>query len=78
MEWKTVQSRTFGESEDKVYDDWDGINESTSLPDSAAYCNVDKIFLEAGGDDSLRPLEFRPPTKFSPFHVVQLLPTDEF
>ncbi|KAL7904486.1 hypothetical protein GGI35DRAFT_463314 [Trichoderma velutinum] len=52
LTWKTVQSRTFGELEDKVYDDWDGIEEVTSLPDNAAHRNVDKIFLEAGGDDS--------------------------
>jgi len=47
-----VQLRTFGELEGKVYDDWDGIDELTSLPDSAAHRNVDKIFLEAGSDDS--------------------------
>ena len=64
LTWKTVQSRTFGDLEDKVYNDWDGINELTSLPDFAAHRNVDKIFLEAGEDQSgpLKTAIVCPPT----------------
>jgi nucleoside-diphosphate-sugar epimerase len=47
LTWKTVETGTFGQLEEKVYDDWEGIGEVTSLPDSAAHRNVDKIFLEA-------------------------------
>jgi hypothetical protein len=47
LTWKTVVAGTYGELEDKVYDDWDGVSEVTTLPDSAAHRNVDKIFLEA-------------------------------
>ena len=52
LTWKTVLTRSFGELEDKIYDDWDGIHEIISLPDSAAHRKVDKIFLEAGQNDS--------------------------
>jgi len=52
LTWKTVESRTFGKLEDKVYDDWEHIKEVTSLPDNAAHRNVDKIFLEAGKNES--------------------------
>lgn len=47
LTWKTVETGTFGQLEEKVYNDWEGIEEVTSLPDSAAHRNVDKVFLEA-------------------------------
>lgn len=40
-------SNTYGGTRDKVYDDWDGIGEATSLPDEALHRNVDKIILAA-------------------------------
>ena len=54
LTWKTVETSSFGKLEQKVYDDWDGIDEVTSLPDSAAHRNVDKIFLEAGQSKLVR------------------------
>ena len=36
------------DEKDKVYNDWDGIKEVTSLPDTAIHRNVDKIILAAG------------------------------
>ncbi|GAB7349815.1 hypothetical protein MBLNU459_g0523t1 [Dothideomycetes sp. NU459] len=39
---------TFGESSTKVYDDWDGLKEVTSLPDHALHRHVDKVVLAAG------------------------------
>lgn len=42
-----IERQTFGESSSKIYDDWDGIGEITSLPDFAPHRNVDKIILAA-------------------------------
>ncbi|KAL5357313.1 hypothetical protein BJX96DRAFT_181576 [Aspergillus floccosus] len=38
----------FGDLHDKVYDDWDRVDELTHLPDHAFHRNVDQIVLEAG------------------------------
>jgi len=38
----------YGAKSEKVYNDWDGIKEVTSLPDTALHRNVDKIVLAAG------------------------------
>ncbi|EAU32026.1 conserved hypothetical protein [Aspergillus terreus NIH2624] len=38
----------FGDRDDKVYDDWDGVYELTHLPDHAFHRNVDQIVLDAG------------------------------
>ncbi|KAH8195252.1 hypothetical protein TruAng_010576 [Truncatella angustata] len=37
-----------GEWEEKQFNDWDGVEELTTLPDEAFHRNVDKIVLEAG------------------------------
>lgn len=50
--WKTVETNTYGELDDKVYNDWDGVGEITSLPDFAAHRDVDKIFLDGSKDYS--------------------------
>ncbi|KAL1608436.1 hypothetical protein SLS60_003378 [Paraconiothyrium brasiliense] len=42
-----VQRQTFGEQTAHVYDDWNGIKEVTSLPDSYEHRNVDKIVIAA-------------------------------
>ncbi|KAF1957570.1 NAD dependent epimerase/dehydratase family protein [Byssothecium circinans] len=42
-----VERSTFGELAEKVYDDWDGIGEVTSLPEHWPHRNVDKIVLDA-------------------------------
>ncbi|PWY78946.1 nucleoside-diphosphate-sugar epimerase [Aspergillus eucalypticola CBS 122712] len=36
----------FGEGSDKVYDDWDGVDELLNLPDHAFHRNVDRVVLE--------------------------------
>jgi nucleoside-diphosphate-sugar epimerase len=51
LTWKTVETNTYGELEDKVYNDWDGICEVTSLPDFAAHRAVDKVFLDGATDE---------------------------
>ena len=38
---------TYGVKREKVYNDWDGIDEVTSLPDNAPHRPVDKIILAA-------------------------------
>ena len=48
MTYDDIERKTFGAPSIKVYDDWDGVNEVTSLPDFAPHRNVDKIVLAAG------------------------------
>ncbi|KAF2490435.1 nucleoside-diphosphate-sugar epimerase [Lophium mytilinum] len=43
-----AEKGTYGIRSEKVFDDWDGIKEVTSLPDAASHRNVDKIVLAAG------------------------------
>ena len=43
--FEDVSRNTFGEDSTKIYDDWDGIREVTSLPDGAPHRPVDKIVL---------------------------------
>jgi nucleoside-diphosphate-sugar epimerase len=40
-----------GEHEEKEFNDWDGVEEVTTLPDEAFHRNVDKLVLEAGMKD---------------------------
>lgn len=58
---ETAQKEAFGDELKKVYNDWDGIKELTSLPDEAAHRDVDKIIL-AAGSDSLKVAIVCPPT----------------
>jgi nucleoside-diphosphate-sugar epimerase len=48
LSFEDFEQSTYGVTRDKVYDDWDGIGEVTSLPDSALHRSVDKIVLSAG------------------------------
>jgi len=61
--WADVERKTFGEAAAKVYDDWDGVQELTSLPDIAPHRNVDKVILAAGTEkaDVLRTAIVCPP-----------------
>jgi hypothetical protein len=45
--WADYERKSYGVKNEKVYDDWDGIKEVTSLPDYAVHRNVDKIVLAA-------------------------------
>ncbi|KAI9925050.1 hypothetical protein ASPWEDRAFT_45191 [Aspergillus wentii DTO 134E9] len=42
----------YGEKSEKVYDDWDKVDELVNLPDHAFHRNVDKIVLETGAKTS--------------------------
>lgn len=44
---ETVDRSCYGDELFKVFDDWDGVNELTSLPNHAEHRNVDKVVLEA-------------------------------
>lgn len=62
LTWKTVETKTFGDLQEKIYDDWDGIDEVTSLPDGAAHRNVDKIILAAGNNPAVKTAIVCPPS----------------
>ncbi|KAK5118321.1 hypothetical protein LTR62_002834 [Meristemomyces frigidus] len=49
-----INSKTYGEPLDKIYDDLEHVSEVTSLPDDAPHRDVDKIVLAAGSDQSER------------------------
>ena len=62
-----LERQTFGEANSKVYNDWDGIGEVTSLPDQAPHRKVDKIILEgAKGHPFLKTAIVCPPTIIGP------------
>lgn len=48
-----IRSGTFGTESTKVYNDWDGVSEVTSLPEDAAHRTVDKIVLSSNEESSL-------------------------
>ena len=48
LTWEDSENDRLGEWSDKEYNDWTGVEELTSLPDSAFHRNVDKVVLEAG------------------------------
>lgn len=47
LAWETIKEETWGETRSKVYNDWDGVSELTSLPDGADHRHVDKVVLDA-------------------------------
>ena len=64
LTFSDVQTKTYGEPSAKVYDDWDGIEEITSLPEDAFHRNVDKVILEGSKEypAKLRTAIVCPPT----------------
>ncbi|GAW11100.1 hypothetical protein ANO14919_004390 [Xylariales sp. No.14919] len=59
----TVENR-FGEPSDRIFDDLDGVEVLTNLPDEAFHRNVDKVVLECGTvhADTVRTAIVCPPT----------------
>lgn len=47
LTYRDSEAGRLGEHDDKEFDDYDGVGELTSLPDSAFHRNVDKVVLEA-------------------------------
>ncbi|KAK3074266.1 hypothetical protein LTR53_003427 [Teratosphaeriaceae sp. CCFEE 6253] len=64
LTWEDSEKDRLGEHDDKEYNDWEGVGELTSLPDSAFHRNVDVIVLEAGSkhSDVLKTALVCPPT----------------
>lgn len=76
---------TFGNKSDKVYDDWEEVEELLNLPDHAFHRNVDKLVLDAAVKhaDVLKVALVCPPTiygecaprftpsSFEPFSLVE-------
>ena len=62
--WADIERKTFGEAATKIYNDWDGVGELTSLPDFAPHRKVDKMVLAAGTEhaDVVRTAIVCPPT----------------
>ena len=44
-----IDRKTFGEAALKTYNDWDGIQQVTALPEHAPHRNVDKIVIDVSG-----------------------------
>lgn len=61
LTFQDTECKTFGDASTKVYDDWDGVGELTSLPDYAPHRQVDKIVFEAH-DPHVRTAIVSPPT----------------
>lgn len=59
-----MQESTYGETQSKVYDDWEGVSELVTLPDSAAHRHVDKVVLAASKalPDKIKTAIVCPPT----------------
>ena len=68
LTFSDVDRKTFGELSSKVYNDWEGIGEVTSLPDHAPHRKVDKIVLDMGTRDpsELRTAIVCPPCIYGP------------
>ena len=47
--YKDLERKTFGEAATEVYDDWDGIEQVTTIPEFAPHRVVDKIVIESDG-----------------------------
>ncbi|KAJ5802014.1 uncharacterized protein N7503_004464 [Penicillium pulvis] len=64
LTFEDSDSGTYGNKSEKVYDDWDGVEELLTLPDHAFHRNVDQIVLEAGAKhaDVLKTALICPPT----------------
>lgn len=54
LTYEDFRNSTYGDLRTKEFNDWDGIDELTSLPDDALHRNVDKIVLEVGQNASDR------------------------
>lgn len=64
MTFEDSDKNEYGNKSDKVYDDWEKVDELLTLPDHAFHRNVDQLVLEAGTKhaDVLRTALVCPPT----------------
>ncbi|EED19806.1 nucleoside-diphosphate-sugar epimerase, putative [Talaromyces stipitatus ATCC 10500] len=68
LTFRDSDRNVYGEYDDKIYNDWEGVDELTHLPDHAFHRNVDKIVLEAGtkNADRVKTALICPPTIYGP------------
>ncbi|KAJ6006786.1 hypothetical protein N7451_004730 [Penicillium sp. IBT 35674x] len=64
LTFEDSDSGIYGNKSEKVYDDWEGVEELLTLPDHAFHRNVDQLVLEAGAKhaDVLKTALICPPT----------------
>ncbi|KAJ5475213.1 hypothetical protein N7539_008279 [Penicillium diatomitis] len=76
LTFEDSDKESFGNKSDKVYNDWDGVNELLTLPDHAFHRNVDKIVLEAAEKhaDVLRVALVCPPTIYGTTRTYRPMP----
>ena len=68
-------SGEYGKRRDKMYNDWEGVDELLNLPDHAFHRNVDRLVLEAGTKhaDVLKTALVCPPTIYGKISRVRFL-----
>lgn len=69
LAWRDMETDTYGEApSSKPYDDLEAVEELTSLPDSAAHRDIDKIVLatNAAHPDTIKTAMVCPPTIYGP------------
>lgn len=68
MTWADFREKSWGEYRSTEYDDWDGIDKVTSLPDDALHRVVDKIVLATSQkhSQSVKTAIVCPPTIYGP------------
>ncbi|CAI7593783.1 unnamed protein product [Penicillium manginii] len=64
LTFEDTDKKEYGNRSDKIYNDWEGVNELLNLPDYAFHRNVDQLVLEAGAKhaDVLKLALVCPPT----------------
>ena len=60
-----IDRKTYGEKSDKIFNDWEGIEEVVSLPDHAPHRRNDKNVIDADGR-KVRTAIVNPPTIYGP------------
>ncbi|KAI9832794.1 MAG: hypothetical protein M1819_004014 [Sarea resinae] len=68
LEWQDDEHMTHGEHRDKIWDDWDNVDEVTSIPTFAVHRTVDEIVLaeEKSASDRLKLAIVCPPCIYGP------------
>ena len=61
--FEDIDKNVYGESSDKIFDDYDNISDVvSSIPDHAFHRDVDKVILDAGEDRYIKTAIVSPPT----------------
>ncbi|KAJ4252485.1 hypothetical protein NW762_011086 [Fusarium torreyae] len=63
--FEDITEETYGIKRDRIFDDWDGLDEATSVPDDAPHREVDRAILE-GAKRGVKTAIVCPPTIYGP------------